>query len=107
MTVVRPLFESLNSGNVREFRSRIEGCLRPYARIILDMEHVKFVDSSGIGAILSFTKALAALGGSVALCSLTEPVRNLFELVHMHRILKIYPTREEAVPSFGPETKRE
>ncbi len=70
--------------------------------MVLDMGRLRFVDSSGIGAILSCTKALSAVKGSLKLCSVTDPVQNLFQLIHMDRILEVYPTREEAIGSFGP-----
>jgi len=102
VTVVQLSFESLNSGNVREFKSKIEGYLKPDTKMVLDMGKLRFVDSSGIGAILSFTKALAAVKGSLKLCSVSDPVQNLFQLIHMDRILEVYPTREEAIGSFEP-----
>lgn len=102
VTVVQLSFESLNSGNVREFKSKIEGYLKPDTKMVLDMGKLRFVDSSGIGAILSCTKALAAVKGSLKLCSVTDPVQNLFQLIHMDRILEVYPAREEAIHSFGP-----
>lgn len=102
VTVLQPSFESLTSGNVREFKSKIEGYLKPHAKMVLDMGKLRFVDSSGIGAILSCTKALASVKGSLKLCSVTDPVQNLFQLIHMDRILEVYPTREEAIHSFGP-----
>jgi anti-sigma B factor antagonist len=107
VTVIQIASETLTSTNIGKFKIGMEGYLKTAIRMVLDMGQLRFVDSSGIGAILACSKALAAAGGSLRLCSLTEPVRNLFELVHLHRILKIYPTREEAVYSFGHEPKRE
>lgn len=101
ITLIQPLFESINFGNVGEFKSRIKGHMKPHSRIVLDMQEVMFVDSSGIGAILSFSKAMAAAEGSLSLCSLTEPVQNLVKLVHLNRLLEIYPTREAATRSLA------
>jgi anti-sigma B factor antagonist len=64
------------------------------------MSDVHFVDSSGLGAILSLSKRAAEAGGDVKLCEMTKPVRTLFELVRMHRILEIYSSVEEAMESF-------
>jgi len=103
VTVVQVASETLTSANTRQFESSMQKYVTSKTRMVLDMGRLRFVDSSGIGAILSYSKALARAGGSLGLCSLSDPVRNLFELVHLHSILKIYPTREEAIGSFGPE----
>jgi anti-sigma B factor antagonist len=66
------------------------------------MQHVQFVDSAGIGAIISCLKTLSANGGDLKLCNVAKPVRGLFELVRLHRLLDILNTKEEAVRAFQP-----
>jgi anti-sigma B factor antagonist len=64
------------------------------------MSELKFVDSSGLGAILSCLRQQNASGGELKLCGMLKPVRALFELVRMHRIFDMYNTREEAIMAF-------
>ncbi|MBI3736649.1 STAS domain-containing protein, partial [Candidatus Sumerlaeota bacterium] len=58
------------------------------------------LDSSGLGAILSCLRKLNSVGGDLKLCAMSKPVHTLFELVRMHKIFEIFPTRDEAVRSF-------
>ena len=44
-----------------------------------------------------------AKGGDLKLCAMSKQVRAVFELVRMHRIFEIYPTKEEAVRAFAPQ----
>ena len=68
--------------------------------MVLDLSRLRFVDSSGMGAMLSCLRQLSAKGGDLKLCGMSKQVRGLFELVRMHRIFEIYGTREEAVHAF-------
>lgn len=92
--------ENLDASNVKEFKSNIQPHLDQHALVILDMNALKFVDSSGLGALLSCLRSMNNKEGQLKLIGLTKPVRALFELVRMHRIFSIYNTREEAVASL-------
>ena len=71
----------------------VAGC----PKLVFDRSALQFVDSSGLGAILSSLRQLNSTGGDLKLCGMTMPVRTLVELVWMHRIFDIHNTREEAV----------
>lgn len=93
--------DELDAGNVAEFRREIGPILESHTKVILDLSRLKFIDSSGLGAMISCLRQLGAKGGDLKLCCLSKPVRAAFELVRMHRIFDIYPTQEEALRAFG------
>jgi anti-sigma B factor antagonist len=93
--------EELDASNAPEFKRVITPIVEKNTKLVLDMSRLNFVDSSGLGAILSCLRQLSAKGGDLKLCCLTKQVRAAFELVRMHRIFEIYPTREEAVRAFN------
>lgn len=64
-------------------------------RLVLDLSKVDFIDSSGLGAILSVVKTLGK-DGELAICGLTEPVASMFKLTRMDRIFTIHKTVELA-----------
>src|SRR5581483_8381470 len=88
--------EELDAGNVAEFKRDMAPILQTQSELVLDLGRLRFVDSSGMGAILSCLRQLTAKGGDLKLCGMTRQVRTVFELVRMHRIFDIYPTQEEA-----------
>ena len=76
----------------------LERCLGP--GVVFDMTQLEFVDSSGLGAILSCVRQLSARGGELKLCGLSKGVRALLELVRMHRVVEIHNDVDEAVAAF-------
>ncbi len=92
--------ETLDANNEKDFTRDILPVLESNPKVVFDMGRLRFVDSSGLKAILSSLKKLNAGGGDLKLCAMTKPVRTLFELVRLHRVFDIYNTREEAVRAF-------
>ncbi len=92
--------DELDASNAGEFKRDIAPVLQANARLVLDLRRLRFVDSSGLGAMLSCLRQLSAKNGDLKLCGMSKQVRALFELVRMHRIFDIYGTREEAVDAF-------
>jgi anti-sigma B factor antagonist len=93
--------ESLDASNVREFRDAATAAIQDRTRVVLDMSGVKFVDSSGLGALISCLRQVNGRKGDFRLCSMSKTVRALFELMRMHRVFNIHEARDEAVRSFA------
>ena len=93
--------ETLDAGNAQEFKKSVGPALAANDKVVFDLSRLLFVDSSGLGVILSALRTLNSRGGDLKLCGLTQQVRVLFELVRMHRIFEIFDTREEALRAFA------
>lgn len=89
--------DNLDAGNVKDFRSAIQEVAERYDTVVLDMRRLTFVDSSGLGALLSCLRTMTGKKGQLLLFGMSRPVRALFELVRMHRIFSIYNSLEEAL----------
>jgi anti-sigma B factor antagonist len=92
--------DELDASNAEEFKRDIAPVLQANTKLVLDLSRLRFVDSSGLGAMLSCLRQLSAKSGDLKLCGLSKQVRGLFELVRMHRIFDIYGTKEEALSAF-------
>lgn len=68
-------------------------------RIILNFATVEFIDSSGIGALVSVLKHVGRRGDLV-LCQVGETLMGAFRLTRMDRVFRIYPTEAEALNSL-------
>lgn len=101
VTVAAVGSEFLDASNSKEFKQEMASVVEGTRKLVLDFGRVSFVDSSGCGAILTCLRQLTAAGGDMKLCGVSKPVRALFQLVRMHRILDIYNTQNEAVAAFG------
>ncbi len=63
--------------------------------IIVQMEQVRFVDSSGLGALLSGFKHAEAKSGRLSLTNLQNQVLSMFELTRLNRVFEIYADLNE------------
>ncbi len=99
--IVSVSLEKLDMSTSNEFKRMMSPIMRDSKQVVLDMDAVAFVDSSGLGAILSCLRELSSEGGDLKLCRVQKRVRVMFELVRMHRILSILNTPEEAVQAFA------
>jgi len=100
--IITPLGENLDAKNAASFK---EGVLAlttstKLSKLIFDLNHLQFIDSSGLGTFLSIQRTLNTHGGTLKLSNLNKPIRTMFEIVSMHRIFDIFPTNEEAIQSF-------
>ena|SRR5215470_2851604 len=100
VTIVILAGAQLDASSAEEFKRDITPVLDAHTQVIFDLSQLGFIDSSGLGALLSCLRHLQARGGDLKLCNISKPVRALFELVRMHRIFHIFATQEEAVHAF-------
>lgn len=98
--VVELRVPTLDASNVREFRDSLQALIRDRTRVVLDLSGVRFIDSSGLGALIACLRQLNGRKGDFRLCSMSTTVRALFELMRMHRVFHIHPSREDAVGAF-------
>ncbi len=64
--------------------------------IVFDMSQVSFIDSSGLGAVVSVLKHMGSQG-KFHLVSVTPAVMAVLRLTRMDRVFKIFNTRQEAL----------
>ena len=74
-------------------------------KLVLDLQQVTFVDSTGLGALVSLRK-MAGERGEIAVTGLQEPVQALFELTRLDKVFRIYLTSAEAIEGLAAETAR-
>lgn len=67
--------------------------------LIVDLKEVRFIDSSGLGVLVSGFKNASTRQGSLKLSSLQTQVKSMFELTRLQRVFEIYTTVDEALES--------
>ena len=72
-------------------------------KIVMDLDKTNYMDSSGLGAIVSKIAVTRSKNGDIHLANPKKYVINLLELTHIDQIIKIYNNRNEAINSFGNE----
>jgi anti-anti-sigma factor len=66
-------------------------------KVVINMEQVEYISSSGLRALLFITKQLIGINGELRLCCLNETVREVFAISGFDTILKVYASEEEAM----------
>lgn len=89
--------ERIDAHNSGELKTYILRMIEQGERnIIVQLEQVRFIDSSGLGALLSGYKNAAANSGKLALANLQPQVLSMFELTRLNRVFDIYADLHEA-----------
>ena len=92
------LGERLDAENVDNFKALTKQIIDnpTVTGIIIDFSETKFIDSIGLGALVSVLKTTTQLNIKIALCNLTPQVRQIFELTRLYRLFDIFDKTEEA-----------
>lgn len=101
VAVVELLVETLDAYNVDDVKAELDGVAAEHPKTVVDLGRVKFVDSSGCGALVEMQKRFHAGGGDLRMCNPTPNVKTVLDMVRLNRVLGLYATRELAVASFS------
>jgi anti-sigma B factor antagonist len=104
VTVVTVADPYLDANTARDFKKQVSTLLDGSSRLVIDLGRVQFVDSSGCGALLTCLKQVNTVGGELKVCGVTKPVRKVFDVLCMDRILDTCETREDALRALGEST---
>ena len=71
---------------------------------VLDLSQVSFIDSTGLGVLISLMRHLHEAGGRLKLVGLRDEVRSIFEITRLSDFMQIFPDEASAVGDVVPET---
>lgn len=91
----------LNASNHEQFMAAVTPILETNAKVILDVDQLESIDSSGLGAFAFCMRKMQDTNGSLKLCSPTPAVRTAFGLVHMNRMVEAFDTRQDALRAMS------
>ena len=70
-------------------------------KLLLDLENMSYIDSSGIGAVVAAAQQVRKRKGDVKLFGMAPDIRKVFDLIGASRVLEIFETEQEAMNSFS------
>ena len=71
-------------------------------RILLNLGDVSYIDSTGIGELVSCFTAVSRQGGHLKLLNLTKKVHDLLQITKLATVFDIFEDEAKGVESFGP-----
>ncbi len=88
-------------GNRQELKQKVLDELeRGGKKFLIDFSQTGYIDSSGLGVLVSLSKKIREQGGELRLADLNEDLRTLFELTKLDTLFQISETRGKALESF-------
>jgi anti-anti-sigma factor len=87
----------LTAANVGELQDQLTEAVKSprYARFLVDMSKVEFLDSAGLMAFVSTYRLASSLGKEFSICSIPPSVRIIFELTQLDKVLRIFENRRD------------
>lgn len=86
-----------------ELRQRATSALEEQSvrHIVLNLEHLTFMDSSGLGVILGRYKHIKQLHGEMIVCAVSPPIKRLFDMSGLFKIVRLEESEEFALERLG------
>ena len=85
-------------GNRQELKQKgLEELESGERKFIIDFEKTGYIDSSGLGVLVSLSKKIREQGGELRLANLNEDLRTLFELTKLDTLFQIADSRDRAL----------
>lgn len=105
--ILTPLLANLDATVSNDFKEKIAETVRNknLKKVVLDIYNIHFIDSAGLGCLLSILRTLKSEGVHLKFVKINKAVVNMFELVSMHKIFETYSTLAEALAAFKKHQK--
>jgi anti-sigma B factor antagonist len=83
-------------------REKVKGLLAAgQKRILLNMDNVSYIDSSGLGTLVAAHTSARAQGASLKLCNLGSKFQEILQVTKLVTVFEVYPTEAAAIASFA------
>ncbi len=93
----------LDHHTAEELRGQVEQVLADgqVKHIVLNLELLSFMDSSGLGVILGRYKQVKANSGEMVVCAISPSVKRLFEMSGLFKIIRLEDSEQFALQTLG------
>ena len=102
--VVVSAYGEIDVNNLQGFANALAHAGKSSPRVVVDLAHVTFIDSSGLGALIAARRAQArSAGGSLVLVEPPEMLRRVLATVQLQQTLPMFDSLQQAVDATrGP-----
>lgn len=104
VTVVKLAIGNLDTNVAADVREGLSHIVQQTNQVVLlDLDQVKFMDSSGLAAIVYCFK-MTEMKDQLAVCNVSERVHQLFKITKLHAVVQIFKTLQEALDKLNGES---
>ncbi len=99
--VIEPKGSLVGGDETVEMRQAVAGFVeRSYQKLLIDLSHVQYLNSTAIGVLVSAQTTYAKKGWQIKLCGINKNINNIFVITKLTLVFDVHDTREEAIKSF-------
>ncbi len=92
----------VDGANALEFHEALEAAISPDdTGMVLDFEGISYISSAGLRVVLLVAKTLQKQNAKMAVCSLSESIREIFEISGFDKIIPVHGSRPDALAGVG------
>jgi len=86
------------AGNeVFTLHAKVADAIEKYGDVVLQLDQVEFIDSSGLGAMMRLVQSARPKGGDLKLSGVPAKIRKVLEMTHLISQFEVYESVEEAI----------
>jgi anti-anti-sigma factor len=101
VTIICPEGKITLGDGDQELGEAVRTCLEQGARkIIINLEKVSYLDSSGVGELVGCYTSIKNKGGELRICGMNARIFNLIKMTSLHSVFEVKDTEEEALAGF-------
>ncbi len=95
------LFDRIDASSSKDLKEIVVAKIgQNKIKLLLDMSQVSFIDSSGLGMLITCLKSIKNAGGQLRISNISNNVKTIFNTTRMDRVFEIYENNEDALGSF-------
>ena len=103
-TLIAKTAGRIDGVNARNFEETLKAAISDDDNtVVMDLEGLSYISSAGLRVILLIAKTLRKRNAELMLCSLSDPIREVFEISGFDKILPVHASREEALAAIGDQ----
>ena len=92
----------VDGANALEFQEALEAAISPDdTGVVLDFEGISYISSAGLRVVLLVAKTLQKQNAKMAVCSLSDSIREIFEISGFDKIIPVHGSRADALAGVG------
>jgi anti-sigma B factor antagonist len=101
-TVVLAVSGDVDIASAPALRERLAGAIGAYAGVVVDLDQVPFLDSTGLGVLVAAHNRAHSAGCTLALARPQRIVKNALRLVQVDTVIDVYESLDDAVAALTP-----
>jgi len=100
VVVLRITDKRLDSHRAPAFKAHLLKIAEAYHKIVINLENVTFVDSSGLGTLLFGRRLVEEQKGDIKLCYPQRRVTSLLHISQLDKVFEVHPSEKAAIEAF-------